>query len=443
MRVNISNKLLFAEIIQRIFPGFDLPEINGFTIDSRSVKQGDIFLALKGDNFDGHQFISQAEAYGASLAFVEIPIKTSLLTKQVKSTKMLLYDLTRHYRNQLPYPFIGITGSNGKTTTKNLLSHILSSEMNVMQTAGNYNSTTGAPLSLLAFESNADIGIVEIGANQPGEIETICSVVQPTMGLITNIGNAHLGNFGSIDEIAKNKSALFSYLPFDGTAFVNLDDPFISKMEVSCTRIKYSLNTTADYQGIWMGTTKQLKLNDSIIDLSAYPKSMNINSLAVYTIAAELGCSIPSITSRLQTFQIPEGRGEIIKIQNYTIINDSYNANLDSARIGIHNLSNISCSGRKIAVIGDMLELGNKEKEYHQKLGKYLVEKKVDAVFAYGNLSQYTIYAMNGANCFNQFYLDKNILISDLKEYLHDGDILYIKGSRGMKMEDIITGLKA
>jgi UDP-N-acetylmuramoyl-tripeptide--D-alanyl-D-alanine ligase len=356
---------------------------------------------------------------------------------------MLLYDLTRYYRNQLPYPFIGITGSNGKTTTKNLLSHILSSEMTVMQTAGNYNSTTGAPLSLLDFDSNADLGIVEIGANKPGEIETICSVVQPTLGLITNIGNAHLGNFGSKDEIAKTKSALFSCLPSNGTAFVNLDDPFISKMDVSCTRIEYSLNTTADYQGIWMKSTKQLKLNDSIIDLSTYPKSMNINSLAVYAIAAELGCSITSITSQLQTFQIPEGRGEVIKVQNYTIINDSYNANLDSARIGIHNLSNISCLGRKIAVIGDMLELGDKEKEHHQKLGKYLVEKKVDAVFAYGYLAQYAICAMNGANCFNQFYQDKNILISDLKEYLHDGDIIYIKGSRGMKMEDIITGLKA
>ncbi len=443
MRVNISNKLLFSNVIKRIFPGFNLPEINGLTIDSRNVEKGDIFLPLKGSGCDGHQFISQAESSGASFAFVENSTKTSLLTQQVKSTKALLFDLVREYRNQLPYPFIGITGSNGKTTTKDLLCHVLSGQMNVMRTEGNFNSTTGAPLSLLSFDADADIGVVEIGANKPGEIEKICSVIQPNMGLITNIGEAHLEHFGSKNEIAKNKSALFLCLPSSGTAFVNQDDPYISKMNVSCSRIEYSLNTTADYQGAWLDETKQLKINDAIVDLSSYPKSMCINSLAVYTVAAELGCNIPSITSRLQSFHLPEGRGDMIQVQNYTIINDSYNANLDSAKLGINNLSDISCSGRKITVLGDMLELGSKEEEHHTQLGKHLVDKKVDAVFAYGNLSLHAIHAMNGTNIFHQFYTDKNSLISDLKEYLQDGDVVYIKGSRGMKMEDIIIGLKS
>ena len=443
MRVNIHDKKLFADVIERMFPRFNLPEINGLTIDSRNVERGDIFLPLKGNNFDGHLFISQAEASGASLAFVENPIETSLFTKRVQSTKAFLNDLIREYRKQLIYPFIGITGSNGKTTTKDLLYHVLSAQMNVMRTEGNFNSTTGAPLSLLAFESEADIAVIEIGANQPGEIETICSVVQPNMGLITNIGEAHLAHFGSINEIAKTKSALFDSLPSNGIAFVNMDDPFISKMAISCPHIEYSLNTTADYQGLWLEETKQLQLNDAVVDLSAYPKSMGINSLAVFTVAAELGCTISSIISRLQSFKIPKGRGEVIQVKNYTIINDSYNANLDSARLGINNLLNISCSGRKITVIGDMLELGAKEDNHHQQLGRYLVEKKVDAVFAFGNLSQLSIRAMNGTKVFHQFYSDKNLLITELKEYLQDGDVVYIKGSRGMKMEDIITGLKS
>ena len=443
MRVNINNKQLFSDVIQRMFPGFDLPEINGLTIDSRNVEQGDIFLPLKGNNFDGHQFISQAEAAGASLAFVENPIGTSLSTKQVQSTKSFLYDLVREYRSQLAYPFIGITGSNGKTTTKDLLCHVLSDQMNVMRTEGNFNSTTGAPLSLLAFDTDSDIAVIEIGANHPGEIETICNIVKPNMGLITNIGEAHLAHFGSKNEIAKTKSALFASLPSCGTAFVNLDDPFISKMNISCQRIEYSLNTTADYQGVWMDKTKQLQLNDTVVDLSAYPASMSINSLAVYTVASELGCRISSISSRLQSFHLPEGRGEMIQVQNYTVINDSYNANLDSARLGINNLMDISCSGRKITIIGDMLELGDKEEEHHHRLGRYLVDKKVDAVFAYGTLSQHVIHAMNGYKGFYQFYSDKNILITDLKEYLQNGDVVYIKGSRGMKMEDVITGLKS
>ena len=443
MRVNISNKQLFSDVIQRMFPGFDLPEINGLSIDSRNVEQGDIFLPLKGNNLDGHQFISQAEAAGASLAFVEIPIGTSLSTKQVQSTKSFLYDLVHKYRSQLAYPFIGITGSNGKTTTKDLLCHVLSDQMNVMRTEGNFNSTTGAPLSLLSFDTDSDIAVIEIGANHPGEIETICNIVQPNMGLITNIGETHLAHFGSKNEIAKTKSALFASLPSCGTAFVNLDDPFISKMNISCNRIEYSLNTTADYQGVWMEKTKQLQLNDTVVDLSAYPTSMSINSLAVYTVASELGCRISSISSRLQSFQLPEGRGEMIQLQNYTVINDSYNANLDSARLGINNLMEISCAGRKITIIGDMLELGDKEEEHHHLLGRYLVDKKVDAVFAYGTLSQHVILAMNGSKGFYQFYSDKNVLITDLKEYLQDGDVVYIKGSRGMKMEDVIAGLKS
>ena len=192
-----------------------------------------------------------------------------------------------------------------------------------------------------------------------------------------------------------------------------------------------------------MDKTKQLQLNDTVIDLSAYPNSMSINSLAVYADASELGCHVSSISSQLQSFKMPEGRGEVIQVQNYTIINDSYNANLDSVKLGINNLSDISCSGRKIAVLGDMLELGDKEEDYHKRLGKYLIDKKVDAVFAYGNLSQHAIHTMDGTNIFHQFYSDKNSLISDLKEYLQDGDIIYIKGSRGMKMEDIIIGLKS
>ena len=152
MRVNICEKNLFADVIQRKFPGLDLPEINGLTIDSRNIEQGDIFLPLKGNNFDGHQFISQAKSSGASLAFVEDPTRTSLLTQHVHSTKTLLYDLVREYRSQLSYPLIGITGSNGKTTTKDLLCHVLSAQMNVMRTEGNFNSTTGATLSLLELQ---------------------------------------------------------------------------------------------------------------------------------------------------------------------------------------------------------------------------------------------------------------------------------------------------
>ena len=169
---------------------------------------------------------------------------------------------------------------------------------------------------------------------------------------------------------------------------------------------------------------------------------MGINALAVFSIASHLGMDTQTIKTQIESFQTPIGRGDVINIQNIIIINDSYNANLESARFGINNLASLYKGSRKIAVIGDMLELGEMEKEYHQILGKYLSEKKVDAVFACGDLTRHTIHAMNGAAMFHQFYDDKVSLLIDLKEFLMTGDIIYIKGSRGMKMEEIITGLQ-
>ena len=443
MRVEISNKNLFSDILKTLFPEFDMPNFNGLTIDSRKVRPGDIFMPLKGKSNDGHQFISQAKTSGASLAFIDSNINTTLPTIKVASTKIFLYELVKKYREQLTFPFFGITGSNGKTTTKDLLFHTLSSQMNVVKTEGNYNSTTGAPLSIFTFHPNADIAIIEIAANQPGEIKKICNVVKPNMGLITNIGETHMKYFLTKNEIAQTKSALFSSLPRNGTAFINIDDPFISEMEIPCTRIEYSLNTSADYNGMWKRETKELILNNTAIDLSTYPQSMAINALAVYSVASQLGFSNSSIISQFSSFRIPYGRGEIIHLENNIIINDTYNSNIDSAKLGLQTLSSYPSSKRKIAVIGDMLELGFNEKKYHEKLGKYLNKHELDAVFAYGNLTKYTISTMHGSNTHKKFYDDKKLLIFDLKEFLQDGDIIYIKGSRRMKMEDVIKGLKS
>lgn len=442
LRVEIKNKSNFKLALNSILPDLNISEISGITIDSRMVKPGDIFLAFKGEFTDGHKYIGQAEKAGASLIIVENNIETSLSVIQVKSTRNFLNDLAASYRKNITCPIIGITGSNGKTTTKDLLTHVLSASMDTMSTIGNFNSTIGVPLSLFECSGNEDIAIIEMGASIPGEIEYICNIVQPNMGIITNIFEAHLERFGDINEVAITKSALFSSLSKNGVAFINMDDPFISKMSTPCKGLEYSFTKSSDFQGSWSSDKKTLTINNIAINISTASETMGINALAVFSIASHLGMADYVIKTQIESFQLPPGRGNFLKFQDITVINDSYNANLESARSGINNLTSLSEGKRKIAVIGDMLELGELEKVHHQTLGKYLSEKKVDAVFAFGDLTQHTIKAMNGAAMFHQFYNDKADLLTDLKAFISKGDIIYVKGSRGMKMEDVIKGLQ-
>jgi len=442
MRVDIQNNTFFKKALNKIYPDLNTSDFSGISIDSRNVKPGDIFLAFKGENSDGHNYISQAESAGSSIAIIEKEVETSIPSFQIESTRKFLHDLAIAYRNHITCPFIGITGSNGKTTTKDLLTHVLSASMKTMSTKGNFNSTIGVPLSIFECDGNEDIAIIEMGASMPGEIEYICNIVHPNMGIITNIYEAHLEYFGDINEVAKTKSSLFSYLGKEDVAFINMDDPFISNMPIVCKGVEYSFTKSSDYEGAWSSDRQTLTINNISINLSAASETMGLNALAVFSIASHLGIDAHVIKNQIESFQLPAGRGNILQFQDIMVINDSYNANLESARTGINNLTSLSKGSRKIAVIGDMLELGDLEEDHHKALGKYLSEKQVDAVFAFGNLTRHTIKAMNGAAMFHQYYDEKASLLTDLKSFISKGDIIYIKGSRGMKMEEIITGLQ-
>jgi len=442
MRVDIQNKTLFKKALNKAYPEVDPSDFSGISIDSRNVQPGDIFLVFKGESTDGHNYINQAESAGASIAIIERKVETSLPSYKTESTQKFLHNLAIAYRNYITCPFIGITGSNGKTTTKDLLTHVLSASMKTISTKGNFNSTIGVPLSIFECNGNENVAIVEMGASMPGEIEYICNIVKPDMGIITNIHEAHLEYFGDINEVAKTKSSLFSTLKKEGAAFINMDDPFISKMPIACKRVEYSFTRSSDYEGSWSSNHQTLTINNISIDLPLTSETMGLNALAVFSIASYLKMDSNVVKNQIESFQLPTGRGNILHLQDIMVINDSYNANLESARIGINNLTSLSTESRKIAVIGDMLELGDVEEDHHKTLGKYLSEKKVDAVFAFGNLTKHTVKAMNGAKMFHQYYDEKANLLTDLKAFISKGDIIYVKGSRGMKMEEIITGLQ-
>ena len=441
MRSEIKEPKLFKKIINELYPNLIIKKINGITIDSRLIKANDIFIALKGNNSDGNFFIDDALKAGASICISEKKINNKLVFT-VSSTLDFLKKIANKYRLSMNYPIIGITGSNGKTTTKELLAHVLSINKKIEFSKGNYNSTTGAPLSIFEFKKDLDIGIIEMGANKPGEIRYICEIIKPDIGIITNISEAHIKFFGSIENVAETKSALFHSIPKTGIIFINIDDEYINRISTNCKKIKYSFLKASDYKGNWSKPYNSLIINNTKIKIGPPFYTLGLNALAVYSIASYLGIKSNLIKQQIETFSTPVGRGNVINHNNINIINDSYNANLESVKAGINNLKLMPVNGKKIVVLGDMLELGNIDKKHHIKLGEYLSSQKIDAVLAFGILTQYTIKAMNGSTMPHKYYTKKDKLISDLKKIATTKDTIYIKGSRGMKMEEVIKGLK-
>ena len=425
---------MFINALSSLFPKLLSLEVNGFTIDSRLVQNGDIYLPLKGDHMDGHNFIPQAISNGASLIFSEqAPVEALAEVVYVGSTHDTLKELAMAYGEQVKCPIIGITGSNGKTSTKELLNHVLSAHKKTICTAGNYNSTIGLPLSMFTIEGDEDYCILEMGASEKNEIAELCRIAKPTMGLITNISAAHTKNFGSLENVATAKSDLFTCLPKDGTAFVNIDDSYISTFSTHAKKITYGFNSDANFNGEFENET--LKINDFEISLPYPSEIMAKNVLAIFSIANSVGIPTHEIGDLVKTFQAPSGRSNIIIHNGITIIDDTYNANLESAKAGIDTLSQYE-GNRKIAIIGDMFELGELAENHHYELGEYISKLNIDILLATGDLTQITVNAAHNVDA--TFFQTKDELINKLTQVTNLGDIVYVKGSRGMKMEIII-----
>jgi len=434
MRVQIANKTMFNKALSSLFPQLQLSRVNGFTIDSRLVENGDVYLPLKGENVDGHDFISQAISNGASLIFSEQSTANEKdVIIYVESTIATLKSIATEYAKQIKCPIIGITGSNGKTTTKDLLNHVMSAHQKVMCTSGNYNSTIGLPISIFSITGDEDLCILEMGASEPGEIAELCNIANPTMGLITNVSVTHTENLGNIENVAKTKSALFSSLPNDGFAFINYDDKYISTFTTNARQVTYSFTSEADFYGEYANGS--LDLNNFEISIPCTSQIMAQNILAIFSIAHSLGIIPEDIATSVNTFELPKGRGKILNHNGITIIDDTYNANLESAKAGINTLAQYF-GKRKIAIMGDMFELGEMAIEHHRELGEFISISKIDVLFATGELSQLTVNAAENVEA--QFFLHKNELIEALIPFIQSGDVIYVKGSRAMKMETII-----
>jgi UDP-N-acetylmuramoyl-tripeptide--D-alanyl-D-alanine ligase len=445
MRININKSEILSQIIKKITGETLTTPITGITTDSRDCKPGDLYIALLGNRSDGHDFLYQVDNINAAAALVSKENTTEKLKlKQicVQDTNKVLGMIANKWRKNYDIPVIAITGSNGKTSTKELLYHILKEKYNVHATEGNYNTSIGLPLSLLGLNKSHDISIIEMGANQPGDIKYLCEIAEPTHGLITNISSAHLEGFQTIENIVDTKGSLFKYLR-NGISFINYADERIKSINNIGQKITYGLNANCDFPAdIHRENDGSITLTIDAQEIKTKSKNLSFakNIIAVSAVSITLGIEWKLLQEKILTFIPPKGRCKVITYNSITIIDDTYNANLESCIAAIDYLNAFSGSGRKILVLGDMLELGTASISQHEKLGSKCSAANLDAVFTIGKRTLSTQSTIHGVPI-NLHYNNSGDLISSLKSQLQDNDKILFKGSRGMKMEKIISGV--
>ena len=426
-------------------------------IDSRKAVEGAVFVALPGERTDGHRFIGEVFAAGAAWAVVS---RAWFAEKGAEFSgpgyRFLVCDdpvaafqqLATFYRERFDIPVIGIGGSNGKTTTKEMVAAVLSTGFRVLVTQGNYNNHLGVPLTLLQMRRDTEVAVIEMGINHPGEMEFLCSLARPTHGLLTNIGHEHLEFFGSLDGVADAEAELFRYLEkHGGTAFVNLDDHRLAAAGARLSRkIGYGMQP-GEGRAWWaeeIGADRVGRVSFTLSSESGVRQPVAtrfvgrhnvINAVAASAVGAHFGLDPSKISAGLAALQPAKGwkRMELFDDGDLVVLNDTYNANPDSVRLALDALAAIECRGRRIAVLGDMLELGGNSAIEHEGIGRYIRELPVDACIGYGEEAR-LICREAGERCLGHFET-MDALRQFLSNYVRPGDAVLFKGSRGMKLE--------
>ena len=409
--------------------------------DSRQIAQGCLFFALKGDNFDGNKYAKGAIESGAAFAVIDDESFFGDKTLLVENVLHALQQLSRMYRRKFQIPVVAITGSNGKTTTKELINAVLSEQYHVTATKGNLNNHIGVPLTLLGITKETQIAIIEMGANHQGEIAELCSIAEPTHGLITNIGRAHLGGFGGFEGVIKAKSELYKWLSSSGgDAFVNAGNPLLMLLTSGMKRILYGDQSEAKTKGNVKENTETLEL-EWISDEGSVPVKTNLvgnynfeNAMAAICIGEYFQVSKNDIRTAIYNYFPSNSRSQSMKTARNSIILDAYNANPTSMSVAIENFRHVKAA-KKMVILGDMLELGDESPAEHLAIVNLLEEYKFDSVILVGS------DFMNAA--------EKKFISFDTSEaafaWLKDQKItdysILVKGSRGIKMEKVLEAL--
>lgn len=418
----------------------------GISIDSRTLQPGNLFFAIHGEALDGHEFVAQAKAQGAIAAIVDHKLNQDLPQIIVKDTTKALGKLTQHWRNQFALPIIAVTGSNGKTTTKNMLQAIFAQalgEKHVLATQGNFNNYWGLPLMLAKLTKEHRVAILEMGMNHFGEIEYLTHLATPSTAIITNAAPAHLaGVGGTIQGVAKAKGEIYAGLTQDGVAVINADDEFANywrQLNSARRCVTFGIDQLADVQGKLINNGFALQYKNQTIDihLPLLGKHNVLNALAACAAALVNHVDLTTIKVALENIQPTARRLQPKKGRNeINVIDDSYNANPSSLRAAMEVLA--TYPGKKILVLGDMRELGEQGPALHYVCGKKARELAIDHVFAVGDLMREFVAAFgDGA-----FHFESHAeLIRALENYLAPGVTLLIKGSNSMQMDSVVKAL--
>lgn len=440
-----------GEIVQGD-PGISL---NSVSIDTRKIKQGDLFFALTGERYDAHSFLTQAVAAGAGGLVVShhVDFPPGIPVLLVGDTLAALQSLAASNRDRCGVPVIGVTGSTGKTTTKDMVACILDTRLRTLKTAGNYNNEIGLPLTLLAMDESYDVAVVEMAMRGLGEIDALCRIARPKGAVITNIGETHLELLETVSNIATAKGEVLEHIPPDGFALLNAESPFIRREAARCRGkviffgIEQPADITAENIRSENGGNRFTAVMDgkSLEFFLPVPGRHNvINALAAIGVAREMGLSVEGIARGLSEVSLTGMRLEVIEAGGLKVINDAYNASPASTKAALQVLKEMAAGRRSVAVLGDMLELGPRAVEGHREVGETAAGLGLDYLVAVGDLAAGVAEGAAVAGLPGERVIhctDNAGAEKVLAELLLDGDLVLIKGSRGMKMERIVQHL--
>ncbi|MGM0838213.1 MAG: UDP-N-acetylmuramoyl-tripeptide--D-alanyl-D-alanine ligase [Bacillota bacterium] len=428
--------------------------VEGVSKDTREDMSGKLYIPIIGENFNGHQFVQQAIVEKGAVASLwqkdqpEPPTEVNLI--YVEDTIEALQHLASSYRDQIGMKVVGITGSNGKTTTKDMVTSLLQTTFNVHKTAGNYNNHIGLPLTILSMQENKEVAVLEMGMSGRGEIELLSHIAKPDAAIITNIGESHMQELGSREGIAEAKLEIAAGLKPGGKLIINGDEPLLKNKvpDFDCDVITFGLNDENDYVAqdiVLKGNGTEFIIEETAYMIPVLGAHNVTNALASIVVGEIFGVNEENRKKGLEKVSLTAMRNEVVETSSgWTVINDAYNASPTSMKAAIDLLGSLTGYSKKIAVLGDMLELGEQEISFHQEVGRYVQDKEIDFVLTYGILGKSIAegaVAVLGSEKVKS-YTDKKVLIEDLLKILQPHDVVIVKGSRGMRLEEVVQGLQ-
>ena len=446
-----NGRLVGADDPDGIFP-------TGACIDTRILKTDELFVALEGEQTDGHRFVAQALENGASAALVSEAWFSTLAeedwpngpTVVVDAPDQALGTLGKTYRRRFDIPLIAVTGSNGKTTTKEMIATVLRTRYRVLATEGNLNTRLGVPMTLLKLTRDHDVAVIEMGITEGGGLNYLCELAAPTIGVITNIGPTHLEYLGSVEGVAQAKGELLDYLDESSMAILNFDDLYLTKKRarVKGRLLGFGVEEISQFRGERLVLDQegccQFSLQSRFFHLHVPGRHNVYNALAAAAAGCALDVPLEDAAGALAGFEPPALRGQVLESGGVKLLNDSYNANPASMRAALDTLTSMPTDGRRFAVLGDMLELGPTADSDHRSLGRYASQRGVDALLALGDFAESTAGGgIDGGMTLDRAaaYETLDQLSEALSRLLKPGDLVLLKGSRGARMERLAERL--